>query len=75
MAALLAADVCRRTANERAGSSAAGRDDHARPLAVHVNAVPKLFVFDTTGRRTHVFYGAPPDLHEKIEKAVIGAAK
>lgn len=40
-----------------------------------MNAVPKLFVFDTTGRRTHVFYGAPPDLHEKIEKAVIGAVK
>jgi thiol-disulfide isomerase/thioredoxin len=40
-----------------------------------VAAVPKLFVFDKTGRRTQVFYGAPPDLHEKVEKAVIGAAK
>jgi hypothetical protein len=35
-----------------------------------VAAVPKLFVFDKTGRRTQVLYGAPPDLHEKIEGAV-----
>jgi thiol-disulfide isomerase/thioredoxin len=35
-----------------------------------VAAVPKLFVFDKAGRRTHVFYGAPPDLHERIEQAL-----
>jgi thiol-disulfide isomerase/thioredoxin len=35
-----------------------------------VAAVPKLFVFDTTGRRAQTFYGAPPDLHQKIESTV-----
>jgi thiol-disulfide isomerase/thioredoxin len=35
-----------------------------------VAAVPKLFVFDKSGRRAEVFYGAPPDLHDNIEKAV-----
>ena len=35
-----------------------------------VAAVPKLFIFDTRLERTHTFYGAPPDLHQKIEAAV-----
>jgi thiol-disulfide isomerase/thioredoxin len=35
-----------------------------------VAAVPKLFVFDKAGRRTQVFYGAPPDLHEHVEQAL-----
>ena len=35
-----------------------------------VAAVPKLFVFDRSGRRIHTFYGAPPDLHQKIGAAV-----
>jgi thiol-disulfide isomerase/thioredoxin len=35
-----------------------------------IAAVPKVFVFDRQLKRTHTFYGAPPDLHEKIEKAV-----
>jgi thiol-disulfide isomerase/thioredoxin len=32
-----------------------------------VAAVPKLFVFDGSGRRAGVVYGAPPDLHRRIE--------
>ena len=35
-----------------------------------VAAVPKLFVFDSTGRRVQTFYGAPPDLHHRIEATV-----
>jgi thiol-disulfide isomerase/thioredoxin len=35
-----------------------------------VAAVPKLFVFDRAGRRIQTFYGAPPDLHEKIEASI-----
>jgi thiol-disulfide isomerase/thioredoxin len=35
-----------------------------------VAAVPKMFVFDTTGARARVFYGAPPDQHEKVEAVV-----
>lgn len=38
-----------------------------------VAAVPKLFVFDRAGRRAQTFYGAPPDLHQKIETAVSAA--
>jgi thiol-disulfide isomerase/thioredoxin len=35
-----------------------------------VAAVPKLFVFDRAGKRAHTFYGAPPDLHDRIGAAV-----
>lgn len=40
-----------------------------------IAAVPKLFIFDRGLRRTHTFYGAPPDLHEKISAAVDGLLK
>ena len=33
-----------------------------------ISAVPTLFVFDAEGRTAGVFYGAPPDLHDKVEK-------
>ena len=35
-----------------------------------VAAVPKLFVFGPDGTRIETFYGAPPDLHERIAAAV-----
>ena len=35
-----------------------------------IAAVPKLFVFDKGMKRSQTFYGAPPDLHQKIEAAV-----
>ena len=35
-----------------------------------VAAVPKLFVFGPDGARVQTFYGAPPDLHERIAAAV-----
>jgi thiol-disulfide isomerase/thioredoxin len=35
-----------------------------------VAAVPKLIVYDASGRRFKVIYGAPPDLHQQIERAV-----
>ena len=35
-----------------------------------IAAVPKLFVFDKGMQRSQTFYGAPPDLHEKIAAAV-----
>jgi thiol-disulfide isomerase/thioredoxin len=40
-----------------------------------VAAVPKLFVFDRAGRRIQTLYGAPPDLHEKIESSIERALK
>ena len=35
-----------------------------------VAAVPKMFVFDASGRRVQVFHGAPPDQHEKVGSIV-----
>ncbi len=35
-----------------------------------VVAVPTLFVFDRDGRAAGVWYGAPPDLHEKAGKVI-----
>jgi thiol-disulfide isomerase/thioredoxin len=40
-----------------------------------VAAVPKLLVFDRTGKLIRVFYGAPPDLHQQIEAVVSAAIK
>jgi thiol-disulfide isomerase/thioredoxin len=37
-----------------------------------IAAVPKLFIFDRGRRRTHTFYGAPPDLHERVAAAIDG---
>ena len=33
-----------------------------------IAAVPTLFVFDAEGNTAGVFYGAPPDLHDRVEK-------
>jgi hypothetical protein len=35
-----------------------------------VVAVPTLFLFDRTGKTARVVYGAPPDLHEQVERAL-----
>jgi thiol-disulfide isomerase/thioredoxin len=35
-----------------------------------VAAVPKLLIFDREGRRTAVLHGAPPDLHDTVERVV-----
>ena len=37
-----------------------------------VMAVPTLIVFDQQGRAASVFYGAPPDLHQRVGEAVAG---
>lgn len=31
-------------------------------------AVPTLFLFDAEGRTREIYYGAPPDLHERVER-------
>lgn len=36
-------------------------------------SVPTLFVFDRDGKTVRVFYGAPPDLHEKVGAALVAA--
>jgi hypothetical protein len=35
-----------------------------------VVAVPTLFLFDRAGKTARVVYGAPPDLHEQVERAL-----
>ena len=40
-----------------------------------VAAVPKLLIYDSSGRRAKVLYGAPPDLHEQIDAAVKQATR
>lgn len=37
-----------------------------------ISAVPTLYLFDRTGKTAQVIYGAPPDLHEQVEKALAG---
>jgi thiol-disulfide isomerase/thioredoxin len=40
-----------------------------------VAAVPKILIFDKAGARSKIIYGAPPDLHQQIERAVQAAAR
>ena len=40
-----------------------------------VAAVPKILIFDRAGRRSKVIYGAPPDLHQQIERALQNATR
>jgi thiol-disulfide isomerase/thioredoxin len=35
-----------------------------------IAAVPKLFIFDRSGQRSQTFYGAPPNLHQRIAAAI-----
>jgi thiol-disulfide isomerase/thioredoxin len=38
-----------------------------------LSAVPTLYLFDAGGRAREVFYGAPPDLHARAERALEAA--
>ncbi len=38
-----------------------------------VAAVPKLLIFDRSGRLRHVIHGAPPDLHQRLDAAIEAA--
>ncbi len=48
---------------------AMGSPDLARQFG-DLSAVPTLFLFDTAGHTREVFYGAPPDLHQRVERAL-----
>ena len=50
--------------SKRATTSFRARRRSSRSFG-DVAAVPKLFVFDRSGRRIQTFYGAPPDLHRE----------
>ena len=34
----------------------------------NITSVPTLFVFDRSGKTAQVVYGAPPDLHQRVER-------
>lgn len=68
-------DVKRLVAERKPSYRVVMGDDAMLETFGGVAAVPKLFVFNKAGQRTQVLYGAPPDLHEKIEAAVAIAAK
>ena len=40
-------------------------DDATARAFGNITSVPTMFVFDRSGNTAHVFYGAPPDLHEQ----------
>jgi thiol-disulfide isomerase/thioredoxin len=46
-----------------------GTEELAAPFGT-LGSVPRMFVFDREGRTAAVLYGAPPDLHEKVERLV-----
>jgi thiol-disulfide isomerase/thioredoxin len=35
-----------------------------------LNSVPKMFIFDNTGKTAAIFYGAPGDLHKQVERVL-----
>jgi thiol-disulfide isomerase/thioredoxin len=35
-----------------------------------ITAVPTMFIFDRSGKTARVLYGAPPDLHEQVQKTL-----
>ena len=35
-----------------------------------ITAVPTMFLFDRSGKTARVLYGAPPDLHDEVEKTL-----
>ena len=35
-----------------------------------ITAVPTLFLFDRSGKTARILYGAPPDLHDQVEKSL-----
>jgi thiol-disulfide isomerase/thioredoxin len=35
-----------------------------------ITSVPTMFLFDRSGKTARVLYGAPPDLHEQVEKTL-----
>lgn len=46
-----------------------GNEEQVAPFG-DLFAVPTMYLFDRKGRRVFVFYGAPPDLHEKAGELI-----
>ena len=35
-----------------------------------INSVPTMFIFNSTGKTADIIYGAPPELHERVGRAI-----
>ena len=46
-----------------------GTEELAAPFGT-LGSVPRMFVFDKSGQTAAVFYGAPPDLHDKVGRLI-----
>lgn len=46
-----------------------GTEELTAPFGT-LGSVPRMFVFDKSGETAGVFYGAPPDLHEKVSSLI-----
>ena len=46
-----------------------GTEELAAPFGT-LGSVPRMFVFDREGNTAAVFYGAPPDLHDKVSRLI-----
>jgi thiol-disulfide isomerase/thioredoxin len=51
-----------------------GTNDLVLPFGT-LGSVPRLFVFDEQGKTAGIYYGAPPDLHEKIGALITSLAQ
>jgi thiol-disulfide isomerase/thioredoxin len=60
------ADVRRLVAEKELGARVVLGDEALAARFGGVSAIPSLFVFDRQGRRAGTFYGAPPDLHDRV---------
>ncbi len=40
-----------------------------------LGSIPRIFVFDREGKTAGIFYGAPPDLHERVTRVIDAIAK
>jgi hypothetical protein len=40
----------------------------------NITSVPTLFVFDRSGKTAQIVYGAPPDLHDRVNKVLSSLA-
>jgi thiol-disulfide isomerase/thioredoxin len=60
------ADVRRLVAEKKLGARVILGDEALAARFGGVSAIPSLFVFDRQGRRAGTFYGAPPDLHDRV---------
>src|SRR5688572_16194694 len=51
-----------------------GSEEVAAPFGT-LGSVPRIFVFNRQGKTSAVFYGATPDLHEKVDRLVNSLTK